>query len=282
MKAFIFNLDSHTEASEEEGYGHAWESDDRSSSQWLDDSLTLAAGWSCTRTHTASMAAPFLYLANHLTHMVLDLGCTHATIEGVGLIASLESWHITPFIQPRSCNSTSPHMFRGGLTFHKSNGESTLTSCRCTCWVEFFHKSLQYPPNGIMIWNIQQRTPLVLCAATHFLHFHFQGQNRIAFLPCNESLQEPGNRNLHELIPGTNCLPCRHQWSLDVDIATTLEEKKRWDTEKNVHTIHVHVLCNHLHGWIGAWSCECRRYFHSILTLRIHGSSHKHHMEWSF
>ena len=143
---------SPTEASDEEGYGHAWESDDKSSSQSLDDSLTPAAGRSCTRTHTASMVAPSWNLANHLTHMVLGLGHTHATIEGVRLIASLVSWHITPFIQPRSWNWTSPHMFRGGLTCHRSNEHSKLSSCWFTCWVQFFHRSLQYPSYGIKIW----------------------------------------------------------------------------------------------------------------------------------
>ena len=125
---------SHTEVSDEEGSRHAQKSDHCFFfNQSLDDSLTPAAGWSWTGTHTASMLAPSLNLANHLTHMVLDLGCTHETIEGVGLIASLVSWHNTPFIQPRSCNSTSPHMFRGCLTIHKGNGESKLTSCSYTC-----------------------------------------------------------------------------------------------------------------------------------------------------
>ena len=44
---------SATEAPDEERYGHIWESDDWSSSQWLDDSCSPAAGWSCTRAHTA-------------------------------------------------------------------------------------------------------------------------------------------------------------------------------------------------------------------------------------
>ena len=33
---------------------------------------------------------------------------------------------------------------------------------------------------------------------------------------------------------------------------------------------------------IVAWVCMCRRYFRSILILGIRGSSHKHHIGWSF
>ena len=40
----------------EEGYNHAWESDDWSSSQWPDDSWTGAAGWYGARAHAACMA----------------------------------------------------------------------------------------------------------------------------------------------------------------------------------------------------------------------------------
>ena len=47
---------SASETSEEEGYSHSWESDDWSSCQWLDDSWTPAAGWFCTKAHTAWMA----------------------------------------------------------------------------------------------------------------------------------------------------------------------------------------------------------------------------------
>ena len=44
---------SASEAPEEEGYGHAWESDDWSASHWPDESWTSAAGWFCTKAHTA-------------------------------------------------------------------------------------------------------------------------------------------------------------------------------------------------------------------------------------
>ena len=47
-------------------------------SHWPDDSSTSAAGWSCTRAHTAWMIAVPLNLTNHPTHVVLDLGCTRS------------------------------------------------------------------------------------------------------------------------------------------------------------------------------------------------------------
>ena len=40
---------SASETPDEEGYGHAWESDDWCSSQRFDESWTSAAGWSCTK-----------------------------------------------------------------------------------------------------------------------------------------------------------------------------------------------------------------------------------------
>ena len=62
----------------EEGYGHAWESDAWSASHWTDDSWTPDAGWFCTKAHTAWMVATPLNLANHPTHVVLNLGCTRS------------------------------------------------------------------------------------------------------------------------------------------------------------------------------------------------------------
>ena len=41
---------SASEAPDEEGYSHAWKSDDWSSSQWPDDSWTPAAGWKSTKS----------------------------------------------------------------------------------------------------------------------------------------------------------------------------------------------------------------------------------------
>ena len=60
----------------QEGYGQSWESDDWSASHWTDDSWTPDAGWFCTKSETAWMVATPLNLANHPTHVVLDLGCT--------------------------------------------------------------------------------------------------------------------------------------------------------------------------------------------------------------
>ena len=58
--------------------------------------------------------------------------------------------------------------------------------------------------------------------------------------------------------------------------------KRRSDTDKKDDSDNAHLQCHHLHEWIDAWGCENRRYFRSMLTLRIHGSCHKHHMKWSF
>ena len=69
---------SASEAPEREGKSHAWESDDWSSSQWLDDSCTPAAGWYSTKAHTAWMSVPSLNLAYHPTQVVLDPGCTRS------------------------------------------------------------------------------------------------------------------------------------------------------------------------------------------------------------
>ena len=69
---------SASETLNEEGYGHAWESDDWSASHWLDYALTSSAGWYCTKSHTVWMAANPLNLSHHPTHVVLDLGCTRS------------------------------------------------------------------------------------------------------------------------------------------------------------------------------------------------------------
>ena len=64
---------SASETPNEEG-----ESDDWSASHQTDDSWTPDAGWFCTRTYTAWMVATPLNLANHPTHVVLDLGCARS------------------------------------------------------------------------------------------------------------------------------------------------------------------------------------------------------------
>ena len=51
------------------------ESDDWSSSQWLDDSCTLVAGCFCTTARTAWMVAPSLNLANHPTQVIIQHHC---------------------------------------------------------------------------------------------------------------------------------------------------------------------------------------------------------------
>ena len=66
---------SASETPNEEGYGQAWEPDDCFASHWTDDSWTPDAGWFCAKSKTAWMVATQLNLANHPTHVVLDLDC---------------------------------------------------------------------------------------------------------------------------------------------------------------------------------------------------------------
>ena len=68
---------SASETHSEEGYCHAWESDVRYFSL-TDDVSTSATGWSCSRACTAWMASAPMNLANHPTHVVLDLGSTRS------------------------------------------------------------------------------------------------------------------------------------------------------------------------------------------------------------
>ena len=69
---------SASETFNDEGHGHAWESDDWSVSPWTGDSWTPDAKWFCTKAHTAWMVATPLNLANHPTRVVLDVGCTRS------------------------------------------------------------------------------------------------------------------------------------------------------------------------------------------------------------
>ena len=69
-----------SESPSEEGYRHSWESDDWYSSLTDDSSNSATRGtpaWNGVR-HTAWMASVPLDLANHPTHVVLDLGCTRS------------------------------------------------------------------------------------------------------------------------------------------------------------------------------------------------------------
>ena len=49
-----------------------------SSNHWTDESWTPDAGWFFTKAYTAWMVASPLNLANHPTHVFLDLGCTRS------------------------------------------------------------------------------------------------------------------------------------------------------------------------------------------------------------
>ena len=167
-----------------------------------------------------------------------------------------------------------------GLTFHRSNEKSNLTSCWYTCWVQLFHKSQQYRSNGTVIWWIQQRTPLVFCAMPSIV-LTFKVRIVLCFFLCMKVFKERAivifkNWFLVRIVchADTSESWCRH--------CRNTGRKGGWDTEKNGYCIHVHVQCHHLHGWTDAWVCECTRYFRSVLTLRIHGSCHKHHMVLSF
>ena len=78
--------------------------------------------------------------------------------------------------------------------------------------------------------------------------------------------------------PTTDSAETSGSWRRHYD---NTERKEKWDTEKNGYFDNAHVQCHHLREWIDAWVCDCRRYFRSILTPRIHGCSHKHYMGWS-
>ena len=68
-----------SETLSEEGYGHAWESDDWFSSL-TDDSSTSTTGRSRSRADTAWMTSVPLNLARYPSHVVLDLGCCTRSI----------------------------------------------------------------------------------------------------------------------------------------------------------------------------------------------------------
>ena len=73
-----------SERPSEEGYRHSWESDDWYFSLYDDSSNSVTRGtpaWYGVR-HTAWMTSVPLHLANHPTHVVLDLGCTRSIGSG--------------------------------------------------------------------------------------------------------------------------------------------------------------------------------------------------------
>ena len=82
-KELILNLDSQPQ---KHPMKKDMASDDWSASHWTDDSWTSDAGRFYTKSHTAWMVAPPLNLANHPTHVVLDLGCTRS----IGSRAAIE------------------------------------------------------------------------------------------------------------------------------------------------------------------------------------------------
>ena len=117
---------SASEAPEEKGYSHAWESDDWSSSQWPDDSWTPAAGCQSTKAHTVWMAVPSLNLAYHPTHVVLDLICSRL----IGSRSAVErfqkhSWYYGITTEFCRCNKS--------FVFANSETETCLESCINHC-----------------------------------------------------------------------------------------------------------------------------------------------------
>ena len=116
---------SASETHSEEGKSHVWESDDRGFSL-TDDSSTSATGWSCSRAYTAWMASAPLNLANHPTHVVLDLGCTRS----VGSRAAIKRFQ--------------KHALKKGMTteFCRCNKSSVFANseteiCRESCIIHF-------------------------------------------------------------------------------------------------------------------------------------------------
>ena len=117
---------SASETPREEGYGHSWESDDQFSSYWPDDSTTSATGWSCTRAHTAWMASVPFNLANHPTHVVLDLGCTRS----LGSKAAIKRFQVHALY----CSITT-ECCRCNKSFVFANSE--METCQESCIVHF-------------------------------------------------------------------------------------------------------------------------------------------------
>ena len=84
--------------------------------------MTSSAGWSCTKAHTAWMAAAPLNLANHPTHVVLDLGCTRS----IGSRAAIETfkkhaWYYGIMMKFCRCNKS--------FVFPYSETETCMESC---------------------------------------------------------------------------------------------------------------------------------------------------------
>ena len=118
-------LSSASETPNDGGYGHAWETDDWFASHWPDESWTSAAGWSCTNAHTVWMGTTPLNLANHPTHVVLDLGCTRS----IGSRAALERFKKHPWyygITSEFCGCNKSFVFANSET--KPAGKVALST----------------------------------------------------------------------------------------------------------------------------------------------------------
>ena len=95
-----------------EGYGQAWKSDD-----W--------SGWFCTKAHTAWIVATTLNLANHPTHVVLDLGCTRS----IGSRTAIERFKKRAYygITTEFCPSSKSFVF----------ASSETEKCKESCIIHF-------------------------------------------------------------------------------------------------------------------------------------------------
>ena len=104
-----------SETLSEEGYGHAWESDDWFSSL-TDDSSTSAAGWSCSRDKTAWMASVPSNLAHHPTHVVVDLGCCTLSIGSRTAIKRFQKYALCCDITTEFCPCKKSFLFDNSET----------------------------------------------------------------------------------------------------------------------------------------------------------------------
>ena len=113
---------SASETHNEEGYGQAWESDDWSASHWTHDSMTPTAGWFCRRTYTARMVETPVNIANHPTHVVLDLGCTRSIgSRTAGERFKKHAWYYGITMEFCRCNKS--------FVFANSETETCKDSC---------------------------------------------------------------------------------------------------------------------------------------------------------
>ena len=132
-------LSSASETHSEEGKSHAWESDDRYFSL-TDDSSTSAFGWSCSRAYTEWMASAPLNLANHPTHVVLDLGYTRS----VGSRAAIKRFQ--------------KHALKKGMTteFCRCNQSSVFANSETEiCWENCIIHFRTTPPCSTRVYVLE-------------------------------------------------------------------------------------------------------------------------------